>query len=410
MVGALALLVTSVGTCAATAATTTPATAAAPTVATNAGYAAPLPSPAIVAQGVSSANPAHLFRDRPWDFTHMREVFNAVALLPGDQAAVDAARTAGLAVVLEFDYKGDFFNGMDISSKVMAVVDQVRSHPGTISAIHVADRLNEKYDAAQSLSYLAATGGVFHQLIPGVPVLVNAPDWQLTCGLAGQSSCASHGDQYQYETDATLDAMYHSGYLDGLSVATNLKNNDPGVQQLALARARARWPEPFLLWATCSQLSFPDQQFAGTPAPGPATDAYMLAPINAGANGVALWAWHQLYAGQIDTFLNKDGSGNAMWSAMTTAAAEIPGIANGQVSVRIPPPDATPTGPAGPAAPRSALLGAAPDTLVVGGVIVLGLCALGLALLSRRRSPRAATGRAAHRGEESPERTRSHVS
>jgi hypothetical protein len=350
---------------------------------TSGPYAAALPEPAVVAQGVSSANPAHLFRDRAWDFTRMREVFNAVALLPGDPAAVTAARQAGLAVVLEFDYKSDFFAGVDISAKVLQVVDQIRANPGTISAVHVADRLNEKYDAAQSLAYLAATGGVLHRLVPGIPVLVNAPDWQLTCGLPGQSSCGSHGDRYQYETNATLDAMYHSGFVDGLSIATNLKNDDPAAQRQAMAAARARWPAPFLLWATCSQLSFPDQHFPGAPDPKQATEAYMLAPISAGAEGIALWAWHQLYAGQISTFLDKDGSSNPMWQAMTTATAAIPGIVSGRHPLELPPvgqvrgPVLAPVPPAGA------------DPLARAGIVVLALALLGVlvraAVLRRRR-------------------------
>jgi hypothetical protein len=64
-------------------------------------YTATLPRPLVVAQGVSSANPAHRFRSQAWDFARMREVFDAVSLLPGDQATVREARRAGLAVVLE---------------------------------------------------------------------------------------------------------------------------------------------------------------------------------------------------------------------------------------------------------------------------------------------------------------------
>ena len=106
----------------------------------------------------------------------MRAVFDAVSLLPGDQATVQNARRAGLAVVLEFDYKADFFAGKDISRQVQAIVNQVRSNPGTVSAIVVADRLNQNYDAQQDLRYLAATGGVFHRELPGMPVLVNVSD------------------------------------------------------------------------------------------------------------------------------------------------------------------------------------------------------------------------------------------
>ena len=291
--------------------------------ATGTALAAPIPHPAIVAQGVSSANPAHLFKNPSWDFAAMRAVFNTVALLPGDQATVAAARAAGLAVVLEFDYKADFFAGKDISAKVAAVADQIRAHPGTISAVHVADRLNEKYSASQGLRYLAATGGELHRLVPGVPVLVNASDWELTCGLPNQSSCTSHSARFQYETNATLDAFASSGYLDGINIADNIKNLDAAAQETAWRNARARWPEPFLLWATCSQLSFGQSAYPGDPAAAPATRTYMLAPVAAGADAVALWAWHQEYRGAVSSFLNKDGSSNAIWSSMTDAAARI---------------------------------------------------------------------------------------
>jgi hypothetical protein len=282
-----------------------------------------LPDIPVIAQGVSSANPDHMFRGWRWDFSTMRQVFNTVSLLPGDPRTVAAARRAGLAVVLEFDYKNEFFAGEDISAKVRRVAEQITAHPGTVAAIHVADRLNERYSAAAGLRYLAATGGVFHHLVPGIPVFVNASDWQLTCGLPRQASCASHGEQYQYETDTTLDAFRKSGYLDGLSIADDLKEFDATAQRIAWQRARSRWPAPFLLWATCSQLSFGAIRYTGSPPATEAVAAYMAAPMQAGADGVALWAWHQQYEDEVDTFLDKDGSPNPVWDAMRAAAAEL---------------------------------------------------------------------------------------
>jgi hypothetical protein len=293
------------------------------TAAADSRLGSPLPSLPVVAQGVSSANPAHLFRDHEWDFRAMRQVFNTVSLLPGDPKAVDAARRAGLAVVLEFDYKADFFAGRDITVKVRRVADQIRQHSGTVAAIHVADRLNEKYSAGEGLRYLAATGGLLHRLVPGVPVLVNAADWQLTCGLPGQASCGSHGKRFQYETDATLDSFRSGGYVDGLSIANNLKNFDAAVQERAWRRARDRWATPFLLWTTCSQLSFGAARYNGSPPAEAAVDAYMRAPSRGGADGIALWAWHQLYRDEVDTFLDKDGSSNALWMAMREAAGQL---------------------------------------------------------------------------------------
>jgi hypothetical protein len=289
-----------------------------------AGPAAPLPRVAVVAQGVSSANRAHLFKSQEWDFKKIRHAFNSVSIMPGDQGTVETARRAGLAVVLEFDYKADFFSGRDITPKVERIVNQIQSNPGTVAAVHVADRLNERYSPAQGLRYLAATGGVFHREVPGVPVLVNVADWQLTCGLPEQASCGSHGPEYQYEVHSTLDQFYHSGYVDGFTLADNLKQASVGVQQEAWETARSRWPAPFLLWSTCSQLSFPWDAYAQAfPSAVTLTEAYMRAPIRQGADGVALWAWHQQYGEDLYTFLDKDGSDNDLWDQMTVAAKDL---------------------------------------------------------------------------------------
>jgi hypothetical protein len=287
-------------------------------------YAASLPRPLVLAQGVSSANSAHRFRSQVSDFARMRAVFDAVSLLPGDQATVQKARRAGLAVVLEFDYKADFFAGRDISRKVQAIVDQVRSRPRTISAIGVADRLNQDYSTQQGLRYLAATGGVFHRELPGVPVVVNVSTRGLTCGSAGQSSCVNTDPRFQYENDATLNAFRRSGYVDGFLLADNLKNNDAAVQVRAWRAARARWPSPFLLWSTCSEMSFPGGRQPGGPRTAAAlVAAYMTGPMRGGAEGLALWAWHQLYDGSVYTFLNKNGSSNDLWRAMAAASASL---------------------------------------------------------------------------------------
>jgi hypothetical protein len=290
----------------------------------------PLPRPLVLAQGVSSANSAHRFRSQAWDFAQMRTVFDAVSLLPGDQETVARARRAGLAVVMEFDYKKYFFAGQDISAKVQAVVDQIRSHPGTIAAIDVADRLNQDYSPSQGVRYLAVTAGVFHRELPGIPVLAGVSDGDLTCGQPGQSRCGSFGPRYRFETNAALDTLWRSGYLDGFILADNIKNNDVAVQVRAWQMARARWPRPFTLWSTCSELSFPGaRQPGGQRAADALVAAYMTGPARGGAQGLALWAWHQLYNGRIYTFLNKNGSSNDLWHAMAAVSASL-GVAPDQ--------------------------------------------------------------------------------
>jgi hypothetical protein len=286
--------------------------------------AAPLPQDPIIAQGVSSANQAHLVRNRTWDFAEMAKTFNTVALLPGDPSAVRDARAAGMSVILELDYKSYFFAGEDISAKIDAVAQQITAAPGTVVAIDVADRVNEKYSPAEALRYLAATAGVLHREVPGIPVLVNAADWQLTCGRPNQSSCDSHDPRFQYETNKVLDTLYQSGYVDGFLISDNLKNEDVQAQRAAWAQARTRWPAPFILWSTCSQLSFPDARYGGTPdSAARSAQAWMTAPMDGGADGLALWAWHQTYDGAVYSFLDKNGSANSLWTAMVSAARGI---------------------------------------------------------------------------------------
>ena len=151
-------------------------------------------------------------------------------------------------------------------------MEQIRADPRTVSAIHVADRLNEKYTAEEGLRYLAATGGVFHREVPGVPVLANTPDWELTCGMPDQRSCDNNDPRFASETNVTLDRFHDSGHLDGLSISNNLKNFDaaaqppPGSGRGAMAR-----PVPPLEHVL--QLSFGAAARDGTPDPVRATDA-----------------------------------------------------------------------------------------------------------------------------------------
>jgi hypothetical protein len=369
----------------------TPAAAtgsAAPTssaISDTAVYGARLPMLPIVAQGVSSANPAHLVRDRAWDFAQMRHAFNTVALLPGDPSAVSAARAAGLAVVLELDFKKYYFAGEDISTKVDAVVRQIQADPFAIAAIDVADRVNQDYSPAQAVRYLAATAGVFHRETPGIPVVVNVADWELTCGRPNQSSCGSHGATYQYETNAAVDQIYRSGYVDGFTIADNLKNDDVEAQRAAWSEARARWPEPFILWSTCSQLSFPDGSYPGSAASAARTAAaYMTAPVAGGADGLALWAWHQLYDGRYYSFLDKSGGANPLWTSMVSTARVLTGaVATDQVpSIAGPQSAPLDDGRLGSGEARGSSVGGGPWTALL---LIVVVCVLAVGVASRMR-------------------------
>ena len=299
------------------------------------GLAAPLPSPVFAVSAVS-VEEEYVFFDRERDLALMSEAFNAVAVsagpwLNGDLSLVSAVRDAGMAAIIRFDWTRQYIAGSDLSEGIDRIVAVTKANPGMIAGIHIADELNYAADLGglltpeQMVGYLAATAGRFHQELPGVPVLVDVIDWELTCGLSQQPACEEgvNCERCRYETDAVLAELYETGYLDGFSLSFPLRGFRADVAETAMRRARAMFPEPFLLIAGTAQLSFPDQEFSGTRA-----DAQMMveswwhATLRGGADGVGLWGWHRPDgAGRLRTFLNKDGTTNPLWEALTAAKA-----------------------------------------------------------------------------------------
>lgn len=286
----------------------------------------PAPAARVFAVHANSLGGEYVFVSRQWDLAQIAKAFNAVivASVPdgGDVQLVKDAVAAGMRVYIEFDKKREYVSGRDLSGTVNAVVKEVREIPGLITGIRIADRLNEFLDPPTALGYLRATGGVFHAQIPGVQVLVDASDWEVTCGYPGQSSCTAHlADRYRYERDAVLRLFYQSGYVDGFFVADNLEDFDAAVQARAWRKLRAMFPPPFILFSAAAELSFPESVYphdavmARTQAA-----AFERVPLEEGADGVDLWAWHRPWNNTLRTFLNKDGGRNPLWDALVAVA------------------------------------------------------------------------------------------
>src|ERR671924_920121 len=66
-----------------------------------------LAAPIFAAQGNGFNFPHHFFTGPAADFALIRQSFNTVTIQPGYQDVVDAARAAGLNVILQFDDKWD---------------------------------------------------------------------------------------------------------------------------------------------------------------------------------------------------------------------------------------------------------------------------------------------------------------
>lgn len=287
------------------------------------GLAAPLPKPAIKTHFNKGAG-KYVFKDRTWDLAQIKKAFNTVIVSYDDHQLISDIREAGLAAILEFDAKDDP-TGKKAQAAVAAITRQVKLNPGTIAGIRVADRLNEKLTTERGIEYLRLTGGAFHREIPGVPVIVDVEDWELTCGLPGQGSCVTHKfTAYSNCVDAALVEIYKSGYVDGFELSVNLKNDDSDAMEKAMTKARKMFPPPFLLYARTASLSFDEENYPGDAAAArKQVAAYIETPLRVGADGIDLWAWHRPWKTELRTFLNKGGGSNPLWEDMMGAYAKV---------------------------------------------------------------------------------------
>ena len=89
--------------------------------------------------------------------------------------------------------------------------------------------------------------------------------------------------------------------------------------------ARKLLPAPFLVVARSSHLSFPQDTFkASSQSASELVDAYVTGPMEAGIDGVDLWAWHRPWRNEsgvmeLRTFLNKDAGENELWRRLAQA-------------------------------------------------------------------------------------------
>ncbi len=294
--------------------------------------ARPGPPPVIAAHFDRGKYP--LLGNRAADLAKVGEAFNAVLVSAGDDRLVEEARGQGLKVYVGYDEHKEFAAGKDITAGVRDLVRFATAHRRDLAGIRVADRVNQGLTPQQTLDYLRATGGVLHQEVPGIPVIVDLSDPQLTCNLPGQDPCDKPRlPDYRYQVDAELQRIYRSGYVDGFMLANglarddtdcggcNVREVDAQAQTAAWRKARAMFPPPFLLFARVATLSFPQSSYPGNAAQAAlATYVYETIPLEEGVDGVDLWAWSRRFDGTVRTFLDKSGGDNLLWQRMVAVA------------------------------------------------------------------------------------------
>lgn len=265
-----------------------------------------------------------LLGSRRADLHTAGQSFNAVIVAAGNPKLVQIAHAEGFQVYLGFDQHTVYAHGYSITNAVNRVVRQIQAQRSMIVGVRIGDRINVGLTPAQVLGYLRATGGILHEQAPGIKVFADVVDWQLTCGMAGQRACtARRVAGYQYADNAELLSMMHSGNLDGFMLANNLAGGTkyPQVQTAAWKSARALFPHPFLLWERAANLSFATPTFERSLATAQAlVHVEEQIPLQEGADGVDLWAWHVGFKGTLRTFLNKNGTSNVLWQQMAAFA------------------------------------------------------------------------------------------
>jgi hypothetical protein len=278
-----------------------------------------------------------LLGSRVADLAKVGQAFNAVLISSGDDRLVQEARDHGLKVYLGFDEHQEFAAGKDIAADVRDLVRFAKAHRHEVAGIRVADRVNQGLTPKQTLDYLRATGGVLHRELPGIPVLVDLSDPELTCDLPGQDRCDKPRlPDYRYQVNSELLRIYRSGLVDGFMLANGLSRSDTDcggcdvrevdavAQAAAWRKARAMFPPPFLLFARVAPLSFPQPSYPGNAKQAAlATHVYETIPLQQGVDGVDLWAWSRKFDGTVRTFLDKDGGDNLLWQRMVAVAAAV---------------------------------------------------------------------------------------
>ncbi|MGI9648353.1 MAG: hypothetical protein ACR2OI_07515 [Acidimicrobiia bacterium] len=269
-------------------------------------HAAGLPVPFLLTTQRPSGG---YFEDLESDFKRMAEVFNAITiparmLAEGDLSAIEAAEAVGLVPIADTDYFES--EPAVIDAGMDGLIAGFNAYPGRVPAIRLADELNEGAGNPQILlDYLAATACRIKNETADVLTLVDV-------GAGELRGDPNPGGLYSV---LVLDLMVDQGCLDGFLLSNGSRDGDDrGFTEFQYREAKARWPS-MLIIARTSRLSFAEDELPWSDSEA-RVDALAVAALDAGADGLHLWAWHQPTSNGVRKYLDADGSENALWSEL----------------------------------------------------------------------------------------------
>jgi hypothetical protein len=256
------------------------------------------------------------------------------------ERAVDASHSRGLQVWLEADLVKRWLAGPDQFNQGVDALGRLAARPGVVG-IKIADELGYHYglgdDASRVLGFLADARAALSKAAPGKLLLVDfvIPDLGCAPGAAagsGPAACTARWDAaYPALALGRLDAVFASGSIDVADISTGLEDDSTytswGIdrdraQRAAWAEvARRGWGRIVQLQAR-KALAHPDGYRGGSGQAQSDSRTFVDIPLAAGARAVDIWAWRQLYQGQIVRLMDPDLTPNPLWDALRQRRAQ----------------------------------------------------------------------------------------
>jgi hypothetical protein len=248
------------------------------------------------------------------------------------QQAVDGAASRGVKVWLEADLAKRWLAGSDQFHQGVVALGQLASRPGVVG-IKVADELGYHSglgdDVNRVLKFLADTRSALSQAAAGKQLLVDfvVPDLGCAPGMnlrgGGPAGCTAKWDgEYPALALDQLDRVFASGSIDVADISTGLEADSTytswGItrdqaQTAGWAEIRRRgWSQRVRLQAR-KALAHSDS-YSGGPAQAQAdTRTFIDIPLSAGAQAVDIWAWREVYKGQVVRLMDPQLVSNPLW-------------------------------------------------------------------------------------------------
>lgn len=294
-------------------------------------------------------SPASTFVGQAIDLTRLSRAFTGILLASGKlgasrEQAVALSSSLGLHVWLDVDLTADYAVGTPIRPRLEALAAFAQRHRDVVVGFKLANELGQDdpyaHDPRLVEGYLREVGTVLHDGSPGLPLTVDLPIPEAACAdgspgldqLGGGAACRQRvEDQFPALSQARVDHYLSMGVLDGVFVSPYLRADEvytaAGTDTAEVLAHAYAWilDRP---WAgrvkvfSRKALAFPDASYPGSgPDAEQARRRHLEVPLRAGLMGTDIWAWHRPFRGELRTLMDKDGSSNALWEALTSFRA-----------------------------------------------------------------------------------------